>query len=399
MPKYDGAWRPGATAIAGIGATDFSKASGRSPLTLAVQASRAALADAGVDARDVDGIVRCDMDLVSGPALADSLGVRDLTYWGEAGPGGSGPAAMVAQAAAAVTAGLASTVVVFRSLNGRSGTRYGLVGERGAVGGDASYDEFFLPFGMQTPGQFFAVVARRYAHEYGIPVEKLQEGLASIALACRAHANRNPAAQFHDRTMTRDDYRASRMLSDPLRLFDYCLETDGACAVVVTSTERARDLAGGAVPILSAAQGTGAGVQPGQMFPALLRPSITSWPSAAAAPTLFGRGRVGPADIDVAQIYDCFTITTLIQLEDYGFVPRGQAAHLAETDFEVGGRLPLNTSGGHLSEAYIHGMNHVVEGVRQMRGTSTSQVPSAELCLVTSAPPPGASALILGVDR
>ncbi|THV14769.1 lipid-transfer protein [Nocardioides caeni] len=399
MPEDTSRWTPGATSIVGVGATDFSRSSGRSPLTLAVQATRAALADAGVDPRDVDGIVRCDMDLVSGPALADSLGARDLTYWGEAGPGGSGPAAMVAQAAAAVSAGLASTVVVFRALNGRSGNRYGLVGERGAVGGDGSYDEFFLPFGMQTAGQFFAVVARRYAHEHGMSVDKLSEGLASIALAGRAHANNNPAAQFHDRTMTREDYFASRMLSDPLRLFDYCLETDGACAVVVTSTERARDLAGGAVPIVSAAQGTGPGVQPGLMFPALLRPSTPSWPSAATAPTLFGRAGVSAADIDVAQVYDCFTITTLIQLEDYGFVPRGQAAHLGEADLTLGGRLPINTSGGHLSEAYIHGMNHVVEGVRQMRGTSTNQVTGAELCLVTSAPPPGASALILGVDR
>lgn len=399
MPDSTSSWTPGTTSIAGIGATDFSRSSGRSPLTLAVQATRAALADAGVDPRDVDGIVRCDMDLVSAPALADSLGARDLTYWGEAGPGGSGPAAMVAQAAAAVSAGLASTVVVFRALNGRSGNRYGLVGERGAVGGEGSYDEFFLPFGMQTPGQFFAVVARRYAHEHGMSVDKLSEGLASIALAGRAHANNNPAAQFHGRTMTREDYFASRMLSDPLRLFDYCLESDGACAVVVTSTERARDLASVPVPIVSVAQGTGPDVQPGMMFPALLRPSVTSWPSAAAAPTLLGRAGVTAADIDVAQVYDCFTITTLIQLEDYGFVPRGQAAHLGEADLTIGGRLPINTSGGHLSEAYIHGMNHVVEGVRQMRGTSTNQVEGAELCLVTSAPPPGASALILGVDR
>lgn len=397
MPESD--WVPGACSVVGIGATDFSKASGRSPLTLAAQATRSALADAGLAPGDVDGIVRCDMDLVSAPALADSLGVDDLAYWGEAGPGGSGPAAMVAQAVAAIRAGLASTVVVFRALNGRSGNRYGLVGERGAVGGDGNYDEFFLPFGMQTAGQFFAVVARRYAHEHGLTVEQLADGLGSIALAARAHANRNPAAQFADRPMTRADYLASRMLSDPLRLFDFCLETDGACAVVVTSTERARDLQTTPVAVLGAAQGTGRDVQPGLMFPALLRPSITSWPSAATARTLFSRAGVGAADIDVAQIYDCFTITVLVQLEDYGFVPRGQAAQLSEADLSVGGALPLNTSGGHLSEAYIHGMNHVVEGVRQIRGTSTNQVADAELCLVTSAPPPGSSALILGVDR
>lgn len=395
----EASWAPGACSIVGIGTTDFSKASGRSPLTLAAQASRAALADAGIDPRDVDGIVRCDMDQVPSPALADSLGVRDLTYWGEAGPGGSGPAAMVGQAVAAVRAGLASTIVVFRALNGRSGNRYGLVGERGAVGGDSNYDEFFLPFGMQTPGQFFAVIARRYAHENGLSLDELSHGLGSIALASRAHANNNPAAQFFGRTMTRDDYLGSRMLSDPLRLFDFCLETDGAAAVVVTTTERARDLAGSAVPILSVAQGTGPGVQPGQMFPALLRPSITSWPSAATASTLFGRAGISAADIDVAQLYDCFTITVLIQLEDYGVVDRGTAARLTQADLSVGGILPINTSGGHMSEGYIHGMNHVVEGVRQIRGTSTNQVAGAELSLVTSAPPPGASALVLGADR
>ncbi|RZL23106.1 MAG: lipid-transfer protein [Rhodococcus sp. (in: high G+C Gram-positive bacteria)] len=395
----DTSWKPGTCSIVGIGTTDYSKSSGRSTLTLAAQASRAALADAGIDPREVDGIVRCDMDLVSAPALADSLGVHDLTYWGETGPGGSGPAAMVGQAVAAVSAGLATTVVVFRSLNGRSGNRYGLVGGRGAIGGDGSYDEFFLPYGMQTPGQFFAVVARRYAHEHRLSLDELAYGLGSIALASRAHANNNPDAQFHSRTMTRDDYLASRMLSDPLRLFDFCLETDGAAAVVVTTTERARDLRGAAVPILSVAQGTGRGVQPGQMFPALLRPSITSWPSAVTAPTVFGRAGISSGDIDVAQIYDCFTITALIQLEDYGFVDRGRAAHLSQVDLSVGGLLPLNTSGGHLSEGYVHGMNHIVEGVRQIRGTSTNQVEGAELSFVTSAPPPGASALVLGADR
>ncbi|GAA4681266.1 thiolase C-terminal domain-containing protein [Gordonia humi] len=395
----DQTWTPGACSIVGIGETDFSKASGRTPLTLAAQAARAALADAGIAPRAVDGVVRCDMDLVSAPALADSLGADDLTYWGEAGPGGSGPAAMVGQAVAAINSGLATTVVVFRSLNGRSGNRYGLVGEHGAVGGDNNYEEFFLPFGMQTPGQFFAVVARRYAHEHGLSIDELSHGLGSIAMAGRAHANNNPAAQFHQRTMSREDYLASRMLSSPLRLFDYCLETDGAAAVVVTSTQRARDLAGVHVPVLSVAQGTGRGVQPGQMFPALLRKSITTWPSAATAPTVFGRAGVTAGDVDVAQIYDCFTITALIQLEDYGFMAPGRAAYVTPEDLSVGGRLPFNTSGGHLSEGYIHGMNHVVEGVRQVRGTSTNQVDGAEISFVSSAPPPGASAMILGVDR
>jgi acetyl-CoA acetyltransferase len=386
-------WTPDATAVVGIGTTDFSKASGRSTLTLATQAALAALADAGLDPKDVDGIVRCDMDTVRPVALADSLGVRNLTYWGDSGPGGSGPAAQVAQAVAAIQAGLATTVVVFRSINGRSGERYGKgYADDHRAGGGSTFEEFFLPYGMQTPGQYFAAVAQRHMIEHGTP----QEALARIAMACRKHANNNPASMMHERTMSMEDYAASRMLSSPLRLFDYCLESDGACAVVVTSAERARDLAQPPVLIRAAAMASGQDAQPGLMFPALLRPTTTSWSSRSLAEQLYRRSGLSARDVDVAQIYDCFTITTLIQIEDYGFCePGGAGDFIQDGTLEVGGALPINTSGGHLSEAYIHGMNHIVEGVRQIRGTSTNQVPDAKVSLVTSAPPPGGSALLL----
>ena len=386
-------WRRDTMAVVGIGSTDFSKASGRSTLTLATQAALAALADAGIDPSLVDGIVRCDMDTVSPVALGDALGVEDLSYWGDVGPGGSAPAAMVAQAAAAVSAGLASTVVVFRSINGRSGERYGAgYADQPRAGGSATYEDMFLPYGMQTPGQYFAMVARRHMAEYGTT----SETLGRIALACRRHANANPAAQMHARTMTLNDYEASRPLATPLRLFDFCLETDGACAVVVTSAERARDLRQPPVLIRSAAQSGGREAQPGMMFPALLRDSITSWSSKSLGERLFGRAQMTPGDVDVAQIYDCFTITALIQLEDLGFCGEGEAKDfIQDGTLEVGGALPMNTSGGHLSEGYIHGMNHVVEAVRQIRGTSTNQVPNAEVSLVTSAPTTGGSALLL----
>ena len=387
------AWQPDAAAIVGIGATEFSRASGRSTLTLAAQAALAAVEDAGLDPSEVDGIVRCDMDTVPAVALGDAIGVDTLTYWGEVGPGGSAPAAMVTQAVAAVNAGLANTVVVFRSINGRSGERYGAgYAHQPLAGGASSFEDYFLPFGMQTPGQYFAMVAQRHMADYG----STSETLARIALACRRHANANPAAQMHDRTMTLEDYEASRVLSSPLRLFDFCLETDGACAVVVTTAERARDLRQIPVLIRSAAQAGGHAAQPGQMFPALMRESITSWSSKQVAEVLFRRGDITPADVDVAQIYDCFTITALVQIEDYGFCGEGEAKDfIQEGTLEVGGALPLNTSGGHLSEGYIHGMNHVVEGVRQIRGTSTSQVEDAEISLVTSAPTTGGSALLL----
>lgn len=386
-------WKPGAAAIVGIGSTAFSKASGRSTLTLAAQATLAALADAGIDPREVDGVVRCDMDTVPAVALGDAIGADNLTYWGEVGPGGSAPAAMVTQAVAAVNAGLASTIVVFRSINGRSGERYGAgYAHQPRAGGASSFEDYFLPYGMQTPGQYFAMVAQRHMVDYGTTPETL----GRIAVACRRHANANPAAQMHERTMTLDDYAASRMLASPLRLFDYCLETDGASAVVVTSAERARDLRQQPVLIQAAAQAGGHAAQPGQMFPALMRDSITSWSSKQVAEILFRRGGVTPADVDVAQIYDCFTITALVQIEDYGFCGTGEAKDfIQDGTLEVGGTLPLNTSGGHLSEGYIHGMNHVVEGVRQIRGTSPNQVEGAEISLVTSAPTTGGSALLL----
>lgn len=382
-------------AIVGIGQTEFSKASGRSELTLATEASLAALEDAGLHPADVDGIVACDHDNVSYHALAESLGVRDLTYWGQVGPGGVAPAAQVGQAVAAILSGQATTVVVHRSLNGRSGVRFGKghgLDPNARIGGNGTYDEFFLPYGATTPGQFFAMIARRYMIEHGLT----HDTLGRISVTCRERANANPAAQMHDRVMTLDEAEEVRMISDPLRLYDFCLETDGACAVVVTSAERAPDLRQPPALIRAVSQSTGPRVQPTQMFGALLRESITSLCSGTNASTLYRRAGLGPSDIDVAQLYDCFTITLLLQLPDYGFcAPDEVNDFIADGNLDLGGALPVNTGGGHLSEGYIHGLNHVVEGVRQVRGTSTSQVDGAEVCLVTSAPPPGTSALIL----
>jgi acetyl-CoA acetyltransferase len=379
-----------ATAIVGIGATEFSKSSGRSELTLATEACLAALTDAGLGVSDVDGVVRCDHDLVSAQSLAESLGVPDLTYWGEVGPGGAAPCAMVGQAVAAVLAGLATTVLVYRSLNGRSGARFGQgapLPER--VGGRGTRDELFVPYGLATAGQFFALLARRHMLQYGTSYD----ALARISVTCRDRANANPAAQMHDRPLSLEDCHNARVIADPLRLFDFCLETDGACAVVVTSAERAADCAQPPALVRSVAQGTGPAIRGGMMFPALLADEL---PSRAVAETLFRRAGLQPDDVDVAQLYDCFSITLLLQLEDYGFCKPGEAdPFIASGALDLCGVLPVNTAGGHLSEGYVHGMNHVLEGVRQIRGTSTSQVPGADVALVTSAPPPGSSALLL----
>jgi acetyl-CoA acetyltransferase len=381
-------------AITGIGATEFSKSSGRTELTLATEASLAALADAGLTAQDIDGIVSCDHDLVGYGDLAESLGIPDLAYWGMTGPGGSAPCAMVGQAVAAILSGQATTVLVFRALNGRSGVRFGqgTPDPLARVGGRMSYEEYFAPYGLVTPGQYFSLVAQRHMTEFGTR----PEAFAEISVACRAMANANPAAQMHDRTLTVEQCLAARPISMPLRLFDFCLETDGACALIVTSAERAKDGPNKPVLIRAVAQSLGPRPQPGTMYPALMRPSTTTVPSRTAADRLYSRAGLGPQDVDVAQLYDCFTITVLLQLEDYGFCKVGDGGPFAESGaLRMGGAIPINTSGGHLSEGYIHGMNHVLEGVRQVRGTSTSQVPGAEVSLVTSAPPPGASALIL----
>jgi acetyl-CoA acetyltransferase len=374
-------------AITGIGTTAFTKASGVSDLLLAVAASRDAIADAGLRPADIDGIVRNDMDLVTHNALADALGIPNLTYWGMSGPGGSVPPAMIGQAVAAILSGQATNVLVFRSLNGRSGARYGL----GETNRAEDHDEFFSPYGLLVPGQVYAMVAQRHMAEFGTT----HEHLGAIALECRRRAHANPNAQMRGRELTMEGYLDGRWLSRPLRLFDYCLETDGACAVVVSRAEQAADSPHPGVLIRAVAQGSGPGVQGGTINPILMRESYTTWPSAHVARTLYERAGLGPDDVDVAQIYDCFTITTLIQLEDYGFCKKGEGGPFAAEELGLEGSLPINTGGGHLSEGYIHGMNHVVEGVRQMRGTSTSQVAGAETCLVTAGSPPASSALIL----
>lgn len=382
-------------AVVGVGNTEFSRDSGRSVLRLATEASIKAIADAGLKPEDIDGIIRCDFDVVTHHDLATSLGLPNLTYWSAHGPGGSAPCSMMASAVGAVLSGQAKNVLVYRSMNGRSGFRLGKgrnQNDVGPIGGNGLYEEFFVPYGSVSPGQGWALLAQRHMHDYGTT----QEQLGRIAVTVRERANSNPNAQLGHKTLTLEDYLASPMISSPLRLFDYCLETDGACAVVVTSTERARDLAKPPVLISSLAMGSVPSPQGGMVGPVLCRPDPMLFPSVNIAKSLYERAGMGPRDIDVAQFYDCFTITILVQLEDYGFCERGEGGPFAESGaIGKGGSLPINTSGGNLSDGYIHGMSHILEGVRQLRGESTSQVPGAETCLVTSGLPIISSGMIL----
>lgn len=369
-------------AIVGIGETDFSSQSGRSELTLALQAISAAIKDAGLTPKDIDGILKFQVDSNSEGEIAGSLGMDHLRFYGELGGAGTAGCGLIAHAAAAVSLGMAENVVVFRAMNGRSGRRYGRgeVTMRGGVGPAA----FTEPFGQLVPQQGLAMLARRHMHEYGTTSRQI----GHIAVAFRAHANRNPRAVFYDTPLTIDDHQNSRMIVDPFHLYDCCLETDGACAVVITTAERARDLPNKPAYIMSATQAL-----PGYRGPA---PTLTDSNVKLLAPELFAAAGVTPKDINVAQIYDHFSAMVLFALEDYGFCAKGEGGPFVEAGNIQwpNGKLPVNTAGGHLSEAYLHIMGHMNEAVRQIRGTSTSQVAGAELSLVDSGI--GSGALILG---
>ena len=381
-------------AVVGVGQTEFTRDSGRSVLSLATEASLKAIADAGLSPADIDGIVRCEFDTVTTYSLAATLGATNLRYWADTGPGGVAPCMMMGLAVGALMSGQAKAVLAFRSLNGRSETRLGRGGATGAsevVGGFGTYDELYAPFGLQTAGQTFALMARRHMIAFGTSAEQM----GAVALACREHANQTPHAMMRDRRLTMEDYLASPMISTPLRLFDFCLESDGACAVVITTAERAKDLPQPSVLIRAVAGGAPGDLRPGMMFPVVTREDPTELGGRAAGAELWRRAGVGPGEVDIAQLYDCFTISVILQLEAYGFCGKGEGgAFAASGALRKGGRLPINTGGGHLSEGYVHGMNHIVQAVRQMRGTADMQIEDAELCLCTGGPLPVGSSVL-----
>jgi acetyl-CoA acetyltransferase len=381
----------GAAAIAGIGATEFSKDSGRSELQLAAEATAAALADAGLRPSDVDGLVTFVMDGNAEIAVARELGLGDLSFFSQVGYGGGAACATVQQAALAVAAGIAEVVVCYRALNERSGHRFGQV-SRAAVAAPTSAgvdNGWHYPMGLGTPAATVAMIARRYMHEYGAA----SEDFGLVAVADRRHAAVNPRAWFYRRPITLADHQASRWIAEPLRLLDCCQESDGAVAIVVTSAERARDLRHPAAMIRAAAQGS----SPGQfVMTSYYRDELGLPEMGVVARQLWQQAGIGPADVRTAVLYDHFTPYVLLQLEELGFCPRGEARHFISGGMiELGGGLPLNTHGGQLGEAYIHGMNGIAEAVRQVRGTSVNQVPGDGPVLVTAGTGVPTSALIL----
>jgi acetyl-CoA acetyltransferase len=383
-----------AAAIAGIGATEFSKDSGRSELRLAAEATLAALADAGLRPADVDGLVTFTMDSTAEIALARELGIGDLRFFGHVGYGGGAACGCVLQAALAVGAGIADVVVCYRALNERSGHRFGQV-SRAAVAAATSSgvdNGWHYPMGLSTPAATVAMIARRYMHDYGAT----SEDFGRVTVADRRHAAANPKAWFYQRPVTLAEHQASRWIAEPLRLLDCCQESDGAVAVVVTSAERARGLRQRPAVISAAAQGS----SPGQFtMTSYYRDELGLPEMGVVARQLWQQAGIGPADVRTAVLYDHFTPYVLLQLEELGFCPRGQARHfIAGGAIELDGALPLNPHGGQLGEAYIHGMNGIAEAVRQVRGTAVNQIAGDGPVLVTAGTGVPTSGLILGPD-
>jgi acetyl-CoA acetyltransferase len=379
------------TAVVGIGWTPYSKNSGVSTLELALRAISAALADCGLTTSDVDGLITHGVgDSTPAATVGAALGVSDphvlLDIWG----GGSMSTATLGTAAMAVASGQAETVVCWRALNARSEFRMGGTGRAAPTLVEFQYQ---VPYGLVTPPQQYALVGRAYLDASGAGAEDL----GRVAITQRAHAGLNPRAMMRD-PLTMDQYLSSRWIAEPLRLFDCCLETDAAIALIVTSADRARDLP--QPPVLISAAGTGGGHS-------LLSDARPDWSISAAAdlaPRLYAAADIGPDGIDVAELYDAFSPLVLMQLEDYRLAPRhGAAEFVASGATALGGSLPTNTHGGHLSEGYLHGLNHVAEAVIQLRGhASERQVPDASTALYTGQPgyvSGVTSALILRSDR
>jgi len=374
-------------AIVGIGALPFSKDIGRPIGDTAVEAILRALEDAGLRPSDVDGSVKFTAEDTQECAIARRAGVENLRFFCETSYGGGPNCATIGHAAAAISLGLASVVICWRARNRAAKTSRPWSQERGIIREDK---QWHLSWGLIRPVDVIGMWARDHMERYGTT----REHLAEVALAFRLHAERNPAATMRKR-LTLEDYMSSRMIGDPLCLYDCSLETDGAIACVVTSIERARDCRHPPALVHAYAQGTG----PNQVHLANYNTTDFSTTARFCAEELWKRSDLQPKDVQCVQIYDAFTPLVLLGLEEYGFCGEGESGpFVTGGTLGPGGRLPANTSGGSLSEAYVHGFNLVTEAVRQIRGTSTSQVPDCKAVLVTGAAAVSTSALVLRGD-
>ena len=356
------------SAIVGIGSTEFSKNSGRSELSLAAEAVKAALNDAGLKPSDVDGMVTFTMDQNEEVDVARAVGCGDLNFFARVPYGGGAATGTLMQAAMAVATGMAEVVVCYRALNGRSGHRYSAGVSGSLITGSAIHYGWYMPYGLLTPTSWVAMFTQRYMHLTGCT----QDALFEVAHATREYAVKNPAAFFYNQPFTREEYDNARRICDPLRLFDCCQESDGGSAVIVTTPERARDLKQPGVLINGAAQ---CSPRDQEEMTSFYRAEVGRIPEMdIAAKNAYAQCGLSAKDIDAAVIYDAFSSIVLMQLESWGFCEFGEAADFVLAgNLRPDGRLPTNTHGGQLSEAYIHGVNGIVEAVRLVRGTSVNQ--------------------------
>ncbi len=357
----------GKSVIAGIGHTAFGKLAGRSTVSLNVEAIRKALADAGIEKGRVDGLFvkapTSKFEMMYAQKLAEALGMvpRIGGVWDH---GGASNIGMISFAAMAIDAGQCDIAVVCLADNPATGSRQAY---EKAWGDDSIHGWFSVPAG-------YAMLARRHMGQFGTTSDQL----GAVAVACRKHGAANPNAQLR-KPLSLEQYRESRLIVAPLRRDDCCLVSDGAAAVIVMSAQRAKELGiAKPVPILGFGQGQ-------TSWDVAQRADLTTTAATVSAQTAFEMAGIGPKDIDVAQIYDCFTIAALMTLESYGFCQRGEGGRFVEGGrIEIGGELPINTSGGLLSETGMPGLQLVIEGVRQMRGDSVNQVKGAAKCVVSN---------------
>lgn len=379
----------GKVAIAGIGQSKFGRGLTPSERELACQAIDAALNDAGIEASEVDGLSYYGMEATPDFEIARNMGFGPIHFFAQMPHGGGAGPATIGLAALAIATGQAKVAVAWRARK-RSAASSRVWAQSSNLLDD--HWKWSRPSGLLRPADEVAILARRYAHEHG----GITPALAQIATTLRRYACDNPSATMFGKPMRKEDYYASRMISDPLRLYDNCLETDGAVAVVLVSAERSKSLGQPPVYIEAFAQGMAYGHQSMADFH---RADPLTSNSSITAKKLWSQTHLTPKDVNVAQIYDAFSPLLLFSLEAYGFVPQGTAKDfIMDGGIAADGMLPCNTSGGSLSEAYLHGMNLVTEAVRQLRGTGTTQIPDAKIALVTGCDVTPNGALLLRND-
>ncbi|MEZ4280988.1 MAG: lipid-transfer protein [Myxococcota bacterium] len=377
-------------AVAGIGQTAYTKKSGVSELSLATEAVRKAIDDAGLRPSDVDGLVTYTMDSSDEVEVARTVGIGDMTFWSKVNYGGGAAVGLVAHAAMAVATGMAKNVVVYRALNGRSGQRMGQGVSGQIISSDLIHWSWYMPFGLLTPASWIALQAKLYMQKYGAT----SEHLAHIAITQRKHAQNNPNAAMRGKPMTMDDYMNARMICEPLRLFDCCQGGRRRLRALITSAERARHEAEARRdprrhPGLLRGQ---------EQMTSFYRDDLAALPEMElAAKIIYEQSGLGAKDIDAACLYDAFTPRSLSLLGAASFCGKGEAKDFVTADsLTLGGALPNNTHGGLLSEAYLHGVNNLAEGVRLIRGTSCNQPEGVDHVLVTSGVGVPTGAVIFG---